>query len=195
MQSSSRVTMLAVAMGLWAATTLTLWGCADNEPRQSLNIEKTGTVALTATVEEVDLESRMVTLRTPAGRAFRLHAGQEVVNLPQVRPGDEVVAVYSEAVAVRMARPGEVRDDFIQEMGRAKPGSEPGAYEIAETTITARIEEMDKTRQTVVLRLPDNELLPVKAMDPANLEKVRVGDTIVITYREALAVSLEKQKK
>lgn len=193
MRNSARMPMIVVMMCVWAA--MTLWGCADNKPRKSLNTQQADTVTLRATVEAVDLENQVVTLRAPAGRAFRLYASKEVVNLPQVQPGDEVVAVYSEAVAVRMARPGEVRDEFTQEIGRARPGSKPGAYGIAETTVTAKIEEMDKTRQTVGLRTPDGELLTVKAMDPANLEKVRVGDTIVITYREALAVSLEKQKK
>ncbi len=193
MRNSTRMSMTVAMMCVWTA--MMLWGCADNEPRKSLDIEKAETVSLRATVEAVDLESRMVTLRTPTGRAFRLHVGEEVVNLPQVRAGDEVVAVYSEAVAVRMAKPGEVRDELTQEVGRARPGSKPGAYGITETTVTAKIEEMDKTRQTVGLRTPDNDLLTLKAMDPANLDKVSVGDTIVITYREALAVSLEKQKR
>lgn len=193
MRNSSQLPVIVAMICAWMA--MTLWGCADNEPRKSLNIEKAETVTLKATVEAVDLESRMVTLKTPAGRVFRLHAGKEVVNLPQVQPGDEVVAVYSEAVAVRMAKPGEVRDEYIEGVGRAKPGSKPGAYGVADSTVTAKIVEMDRTRQTVSLRLPDNNLLTVKAMDPANLEKVRVGDTIVITYREALAVSLKKQQK
>lgn len=173
----------------------TLWGCADAEPQKDLSIEKSGTVSVTATVKAVDLETRMVTLQALDGTTFTIHAGKEVVNLPQVKAGDVVVAVYSEALAVRMAKPGEVRADISQEMGRAKPGSKPGAYEVIETTVTAKIEDINKARQTASLRMPDGDVLTVKVMDPANLEKVRMGDTIVITYREAFAVSLEKAKK
>ena len=172
---------------------MNLWGCA--EPKKELNIQRSETVSLSATVEAVDLETRMVTLRPPAGKPFRIHAGKEVVNLPQVKAGDEVVAVYSEALAVRMAKPGEDRADISQEMGRAKPGSKPGGYEVIETTVTAKIEDINKSRQTASLRMPDGDVQTVKVKDPANLEKVRIGDTIVITYREALAVSLQKAKK
>ena len=172
-----------------------LWGCADAKPKKDLNIERSGMVSTTATVKAVDMETRVVTLRAPGGRTFKIRAGKEVVNLPQVKVGDEVVAVYSEALAVRMARPGEVREDISQEVGRAKPGSKPGAYEVIETTVTAKIEDIDKTGNTATLRMPDGDVLIVKVQDPANLEKVREGDTIVITYREALVVSMEKAKK
>lgn len=171
---------------------LNLWGCA--EPKRDLNIERSETESLSATVEAVDLENRMVTLRPPAGKPFRVHAGKEVVNLPQVKPGDEVVVLYSEALAVRMAKPGEDRADISHEMGRAKPGSKPGAYEVIETTVTAKIEDINKTRETATLMMPDGDVLTVKVMDPANLEKIKKGDTIVITYREALAVSIRKAK-
>lgn len=188
MRNYTRILMIALVAA-------NLWGCADTEPKKELNIERTGTVSVTATVKAVNLETRMVTLQAPDGRSFTIHAGKEVVNLPQVKAGDVVVAVYTEALAVRMAKPGEVRDDISQEIGRAKPGSKPGAYEVIETTVTAKIEDINKARQTASLRMPDGDVLTVKVMDPANLEKVRMGDTIVITYREAFAVSIEKAKK
>jgi hypothetical protein len=34
-----------------------------------------------------------------------------------------------------------------------------------------------------------------KVQDPANLEKVKVGDELMITYTEALAISVEHVKK
>jgi hypothetical protein len=35
----------------------------------------------------------------------------------------------------------------------------------------------------------------VKVQDPKNLENVKVGDQVAITYTEALAISVEKAKK
>jgi hypothetical protein len=34
----------------------------------------------------------------------------------------------------------------------------------------------------------------VKAQDPKNLEKVKVGDELEITYTEAVAISVEKTR-
>jgi len=186
MQKYMRMLMIALV-------TANLWGCA--EPKKDLRIEKSGMVSVTATVKAVDLQTRMVTLQAPNGKTFTLHAGKEVINLPQVKAGDEVVAVYSEALAVRMAKPGEVRDETTQRIGRATPGSKPGAFETIERTITADVKDIDKTNKTVSLGMPDGGVLIVKVQDPANLEKVKAGDNIVITYTEAFVVSIEKAKK
>ena len=191
MRNFTRMTIVLVFV-LFA---MNQWGCANNEAKKELDVKKSGIVSVKATVEAVDLKTRMVTLRASNGQTFKVEAGKEVVNLPQVKVGDEVVARYSEALAVRMAKPGEVRDETSQEMGRAKPGSKPGAYEVNETTVSAKILDIDKTRKTATLKFQDGDVETVKVMDPANLEKVKVGDTIVITYREALAISLEKAKK
>lgn len=170
---------------------LNLWGCASTEKKEDLKIEREGLVSATATVEGVDMQTRMVTLRSDDGRLFTIYAGKEVVNLPQVRLGDTVVAVYTESLAVRMAKPGEVRDDTGVAIGRAVPGSKPGGFEVNHTTVTAKIVRMDKSLQTVTLELSNGGLRIVKVQDPANLERVKVGETIVITYTNEFAVSVQ----
>lgn len=171
---------------------LSLWGCASTDPKEELNIDRTNLVSAKATVEAVNMLTRMVTLRNPDGKSFTVYVSKEAVNLPQVRVGDEVNVEYAEALAVRMAKPGEVRDEITVGVGRATPGTKPGAVEVVETTVTATIEGMDKIDKVVSLRMPDGSVRIVKVQDPANLEKVKIGDTIVITYAEALAISVRK---
>jgi hypothetical protein len=121
-----------------------------------------------------------------------VQAGKQVENLPQVRIGDEVLVIYVNAVAVRMAEPGEFHDEAGKKVGQAIPGTRPGAFEINETTVTATIERIDTANDTVRLRLPGGGVKDVRVKEPASLKKVRVGDTIVITYTEAVAISVEK---
>jgi len=47
----------------------------------------------------------------------------------------------------------------------------------------------------VTLKGPDGKTVDVKVMDPKNLEKVKVGDQIEITYTQAFAIALDKPKK
>ena len=183
---------------VWLVITMiafTLWGCAGSEPKQELKIDRAGMVSVKATVEGVNMVTRMVTLRAPDGRTFEVYAGKEVANLPQVRVGDEVVALYAESLAVRMAKPGEVRDETSQGIGFATPGSKPGAYAVNETTVTAKIIDLDKALKTASLQLPNGGVRIVKVQDPRNFDKVKVGDTILVTYTEAIAVSVEAVKK
>jgi hypothetical protein len=44
----------------------------------------------------------------------------------------------------------------------------------------------------VTLKWLNGNTETVKVQDPKNLEKVRVGDQVVITYTEAVAISVEK---
>jgi hypothetical protein len=60
--------------------------------------------------------------------------------------------------------------------------------------VTATILNLDKTKETVTLKGPDGDVVVVKVQDPANLDKVKVGDTIVITYTEALAIAVQTVK-
>lgn len=41
----------------------------------------------------------------------------------------------------------------------------------------------------------NGNVIVIKVQDPANLEKVKIGDTIVITYTEALAIAVRPVKK
>jgi hypothetical protein len=171
---------------------LILVGCASGDPKNDLNIDRANFISVKATVEAVNMQTRMVTLRNPDGKSFTVYVGKEAINLPQVRVGDQVSVEYVEALAVRMAQPGEVRDETTLEVGRKNPGSKPGGVEVIETTVTAKIEDIDKINEIVSLRLPDGGIRIVKVQNPANLKKVKVGDTIVITYTEALAISVKK---
>jgi hypothetical protein len=44
----------------------------------------------------------------------------------------------------------------------------------------------------VTLKGPRGNYATVRARDHRNLEKLRLGDTIVVTYTEALAISVDK---
>lgn len=172
---------------------LSLWGCGSHEAKNDLNIDRTRLVTAEATVEAVNMQTRMVALRDTYGQSFTVYVGKEAVNLPQVRVGDTVNVEYEQALAVRMAKPGEMVDETTLEVSRAVPGSKPAASEVVETTVTARVENIDRKKEIVRLRLPDGGLRVVKVENPANLEKVKEGDIIVITYSEAFAISVRKK--
>lgn len=178
-----------VVLTLLLATTIT--ACSNKEAPEKLNIERSSLMSTFATVETVDMTTRMVTLRDSEGKAFTIHAGEEVVNLPQVRPGDRVDVTYSESLSVRMAEPGEAINEITGIIGRAEPGEKPAAVDVTETSITATIEAIDKANETATLQMEDGSRRIVKVQDPANLELVKVGDRIVIVYQEAVGIFVE----
>jgi len=170
---------------------LSVGACTTTSTSDNLKIERAKVLSLTATVEAIDMQTRKVTLKGPSGNMVTVMAGEKVRNLPQVQVGDKVMLDYVESLVVRMANPGEVRDETSGLIGAAEPGSKPGVLGATETTVSATIEAIDKKEETVTLKGPDGGIKIVKVQDPANLKKVKVGDTIVITYTEAVALSVQ----
>jgi ribosomal 50S subunit-recycling heat shock protein len=179
--------VLAAATGLMAAET-------KSGPT---TVKRERVVTVTATVEAIDVAKRLVTLKGPKGNVITVTVGERVKNLPQVQVGDQVVVKYYEALAFRVLKPGEATPSASATgaTATAQPGQKPAGVEAREVTVTVTIEALDRKASTVTFKGPEGNSVTVKAQDPKNLEKVKVGDQVEVTYTEALAISVEKAKK
>jgi Cu/Ag efflux protein CusF len=197
-------TQRGCALALWLALGLTGWGTASSAAptpgaAAALPSGRVGEdmVTATATVQKVDLATRMVTLRRADGSLITFRADERVRNLPQVKVGDEVTATYYEALAYSVKRPGDaaVGTRREEEATRAKLGERPGAAAGRVTTVTTRIVAIDRSAGTVTLERPDGEAVTVKVREPKNLERVAVGDLVEITLTEAVAISVDPPRR
>ena len=168
-------------------------GCATDQKKPS--VERSWVETITASVEALDLANRMVTLRGPQGNVVSLRVDESVKNLPQVKVGDQVVAKYYVSLVVRMAEPGDPKMMETSGLASAKPGEMPAGVAARQVTVTASVEAIDKETPSITLKGPEGNVVRVRVMDPKNLEKVKVGDKLFITYTEALAISVEKAGK
>ena len=154
-------------------------------------------IKVTAKVKKVDLKTRHVTLEGADGKLVTVKCGDEVRNLPQVKVGDDVVATYYQSIAYEVKKPGDATPGVAVAEGaqRAELGEKPGASAARVTTVTATITGIDKTNGTVTLTGPDGDPTTVKARNPANLDKVKIGDLVEITLTESLAIGVEPATK
>jgi Cu/Ag efflux protein CusF len=70
----------------------------------------------------------------------------------------------------------------------------PGGAVASRVTVTATIVDISPKKTYVTLKGPEGKTMDVKVKDPKNLEGVKAGDQIEITYIEALAIAVEKAK-
>jgi len=190
------VFVVAVLFGL-STSGLVFAGEQAPATEKPLSVKKEQVVTAIATIEAIDLQKRVVTLKGPKGNVFDITVGEQARNLPQVKVGDQVEVKYYESLALRLVKPGEGVAG-VQEtsaLARAKEGEKPGGMAGRQVTLTATITAIDKKKQKVTLKGPEGKTITVKAENPENLKKVKVGDEIEITYTEALAISVEKAKK
>ena len=184
------VWMLSLSTGAFAQATK---GAA---PAAQPKVVKERAAVMTATVQAIDLNTRIVTLKGPKGEVRDIKVGEEAVNLPQVKVGDLVTVKYYESLAIEVMKPGAVSGaGEKQAIVRAKPGEMPGGMAARQSTVTATVTAIDKKKGTISLKGPEGKTVVAKAEDPKNLDKVKVGDELMITYTEALAISVEKAKK
>jgi uncharacterized protein YigE (DUF2233 family) len=150
---------------------------------------------VTATVTQVDQKTREVTLKTQDGRDVSFVAGDEVKNLAQMKVGDVVTATYAEALAYEVKKGGTARASQAVGSGSAKAGAKPAGVLARQTTVTVTITAIDPAVPSVTFKGPLGNTRTVKVLHPENLQGVSVGDTVEITYTEALAIKVENAKK
>jgi hypothetical protein len=149
-------------------------------------------VRVSATVQAIDKDKRLLTLKGPKGNTFVVHAGPEVKNFDQVKVGDEVVVRYVEALTLELKKgSGGVRERVERESAlAAQPGERPGAAVGRQVTVVADVIAKDAKRQTLRLRGVERTI-DLKVPDPKQFKLVKVGDQIEATFTEAVALSVE----
>ena len=146
------------------------------------------------TVAGVDKDAGTVTLKGPKGRTVTIEV-QDKSKLDQINVGDPVVAAYMEAVAWRVVKAGSGAAPGVSTQETrvtSKPGETPAGAVGREVTATVTITAIDRKNHTVTVKGPQGGTETIKAKEPKNLEGLKVGDMVEITYTQALAVSLDK---
>lgn len=154
-------------------------------------------ISLTATVEAIDLEKRLVTLKGPEGNTVTLEVGEQARNLSQVKVGDQVQADYYESVALYAQKPDGSLPAAAEmaAVERAPTGEKPGIAAVDSRMITATVESIDLEKRTVALKGPEGNTLNLKLDDRTpNLENLKAGDQVVARFTQAIAISVESSQ-
>lgn len=182
------VPVLALSLG----TSLAL--AQDPAPAEKPSISASQTVQLTAVVESINQETRVVVLRTPDGALQELTVGPEARNLPQVQAGDTVTAEFVRKIDVQVfADDGsELGSGAMAAAGRTEEGQMPGGIAVETEVVTARVAAINIENNTFKLQWPDETVEEYVAQNPDNLKLAAVGDIVVITYTQAVGIVVER---
>jgi len=150
-----------------------------------------------AVVTAVDQQRRVLALKDDDGTTAVLPIASEFRDFEKVRVGDPVVVSYTEAIAwqVKPADKAAPGVSARETLSNPKPGDAPGGAIERALTITATITAFDATRGTGTLAGPEGTSQTIKVQNPADLDHVRVGDLVEITYSEVRALSVRPAEK
>jgi hypothetical protein len=146
-------------------------------------------------IVRIEPESRLVTLRHGSGDTLQVVCGPEVRNFDQLRVGDNVTTEYKEDLSIRIDPNGSFTETTETSSTRAAKGATPHAQFWEKNEVSARISAIDKVKGTATIETKKGEKFTVIPDSPENLDKVQVGNFVVVTQTINRAISVSKPGK
>jgi hypothetical protein len=178
---SATKTMLLVAM-VWAATA---------SPQAQEPVTKANVLKLSATITAVDQAKRMLTLRDDMGNEDTVSVSPEVKRFEELKPGQKVNLTYYESLVFQLVKAGEkgAGASAGATVNRGT-GALPSATIASQETMTVTVKAIDATVPSVTVATDDGRVVTRKIENKKNLENVKPGDKIDITFSRALVTSV-----
>lgn len=169
-------------------------GSGGSSEEAPLRREDTAVFEIRARVAAIDQAKRLVTLRDENGGEATFEADAGVKNLAQVKVGDELVGRLVESLVLELREPtpaeAEAGISILDVVAAAEPGHKPSGEFVRQIRAVLTVEAIDKAAGTATLVGPAGNSRTIKARDPANLDRVKVGDSVVATYLEGLRLEV-----
>ncbi len=151
-------------------------------------------IKMTAKVKAIDFDNRMVTFLRSDGRTEKMKVDPSVKRLHEVKVGDFVSVEYYSSLAIEVREPTKLEKSVPKVVtgvaGKAGPEESPAAGLAGSIHAIVTVENVNVATQQVTVKGPEGRFITVKAKDPKNLDRIKKGDTIAITYTEALAIGI-----
>jgi hypothetical protein len=182
----------AAGIGVAAIATATAAAQPQTPPSRSREL----LISVVARVEAINLTSREVTLKESTGRVDTFTVDKRVTRLDEVKVGDQVIAEYYVSFVAELRAPtAEEKANPLQVLtttAKSPAGTQPAAGGLHMTKAVVTVEGLDRLTKSMTVS-GKGGVMTVEVEDVPALSKLHLGDTIVVTYTEALAISIEKR--
>lgn len=175
------------------AATLLLVGAGAARAQQV--VSQDASVAETFTIEAIDYDNRLITLKDSEGHTDVASVGPEVTRFKELKVGDSVTFRYTESVVYAIRKAGAAGPTVAQgpQVVRDK-GVRPGGTISEQITTSVVVTALDPKVPSIVVKTDDGRTMGFKVEDKHNITSVKVGDRVDITYTRAVAVRVESPK-
>ena len=160
-------------------------------PRERLSL-----VTMEGTVTNIVNETREVTLMGSQGNLITITAGDAVERFDEIAI-DDVVSIdywtYMKA-EFRKPTPEELAEPIvvIVEGGKAPEGMDPAAVVGAIVKAVVTIEVLNRPFMLATIKGPGGNYMTIQMEDEELITQLHIGQVLIFTYAEAVAVSLKK---
>jgi len=153
------------------------------------------TVTATATIQAIDHTARTITLRGEDGTEDSLWVPPEVKRFGELKVGDKVKTRYYESYVFQIRKPGEKSNVVDQSVKRTiGTGPNPAATLAKQITATVEVLAVNMAASSITVKTADGHTVTRRIDNTKNLEGIKAGDKIDITYTQAAMVEVEPAK-
>ncbi len=161
------------------------------EPR-----EKMEEASVRGTVTAVNPETREITLMSPDGGLMTITAGEEVERFNEIAVDDVIEFDYYTYIKAEFREPTEEEKaepvQMLVEAGKATEEMAPAGAVGAVVKAVVTIEALNRPLMLATVSGPNGNYVSIPMEDAEFMTKLRIGQVFILTYAEAMAVSLEK---
>ena len=161
------------------------------EPR-----EKAEQATVRGTVTEINAETREITLMTQEGGLMTVTAGEEVERFDQIAVNDIIEFDYFTYIKAEFREPTEEEKaepvQMLVEAGKTPEEMAPAGAVGAVVKAVVTIEALNRPLMLAVVSGPGGNYVTIPMEDAEFMTKLHIGQVFILTYAEAMAVSLEK---
>ena len=148
----------------------------------------TQTITIAGTIESIDQGKRAMNIKTADGKFVAVNVPESVKRFSELKVGDKLKATYNNDVLVRLKPPGEAAVDTADKTYSAGTASGKAAMV---RRMTASIVDIDKGTSAVTFEGPNGWKYSRRVVDPAVMDKIKVGDKVDIVWNTDLTISVE----
>lgn len=158
--------------------------------------EKWDQVSMQGTVTEINADTREITLMGSDGGLVTMTAGDDVERFDEIAVDDMIKFDYFTYIKAefREPTPEEVAEpvQMIAEAGKAPEGVDPAAAVGAVIKAVVTIEALNRPFMVATVSGPNGNYVSIPMEDEKLMTELRIGEVLILTYAEAVAIGLEK---
>lgn len=184
-------TYFSVVLLVFIAFTATAQEEQEIPPKEKLTLE-----SVKGTVTTINAESREITLMGSEGDLVTVVASDSIERFDEIEVNDIIsfdywtymMAEFRELTAEELAEPFIVVEEEI----KATEDMDPGAAVGAVVKAVVSIEALNRPFMRATVKGPQGNFLTIPVEDEELLQKLHIGQVLILTYAEAIAVRLDK---
>jgi hypothetical protein len=168
----------------------------EGEMKETPTAERAMVLEIEAQITSIDIETRQISLTGPLGETVTLTAGPDVNRLKELSVGDTVTATYLTSLAAELREPTEEEkmSPFVEitDQVRSESYELPGGAVARIIRAVCTIEGMNRITHTVTIQDARSMVHVIGDVQPEAFAMLTLGQKVIITYTEAVALTLEK---